>query len=399
MIEERLRETLERVAAAEPGEAGAYDRFLRRKARRTRAAAGGTALLLVLLLGSTAAVPSLLARLRANDQIRRLYASGHAGPATWQPGPLVAVAPVQGFEVDVPAGWEATPTWKGFALRPTDPARRGLLPGDVQVDTAYLEAFYNPAGKDLYHDSSLPPARAPFRIRQDPQSRGRFPDGRGWFRTDGVQGRWRTTHWYVSWPYHCQAGEECPDVLAMRALRVAFTVEAAAAPQVLGLAERLLRSARPITNALQGQAHAPRPDCLIDRSVVASRNVEAYPLINGATTEVVFFWRFRTTRYLTPCAVRFRLGVELLDRRGRAHVRGNGVVMQLDAALPEGSERELNKTGTASAYLDWTNWCGSRSVRARWLDPVLGDAEVPDLPVPGCDDPTKPSVLTAHPDG
>jgi hypothetical protein len=398
MIEQRLKETLGRVAAAEPGEAGAYDRFLRRRARRTRAAAGGTALVLVLLLGSVAAVPRLLDRLRSDDPGRRLFAFGQAGPATWRPGPLVAVAPVQGFEVDVPAGWEATPTWKGFALRPADPARRGLLPGDVQVDTAYLEAFYNPAGNDLYHDTSQPPARAPFQIRQDPQSRGRFPDGRGWFRTDGVDGRWRTTQWYVSWPYHCQGGERCPDVFAMRALRVAFTADAAAAPQVLGLAERLLRSARPITNAVQGQAHAPRPDCLVDRSVVASRNVEAYPF-KGATSEVVFFWHFRTTRYLTPCALRVRLGVELLDRRGRAHVRGNGVVMQPVAALPEGSELQLNKTGTASPYLDWTNWCGPRSVRARWLDPMLGDAEVPDLPVPRCEDPTKPSVLMAHPGG
>jgi len=306
---------------------------------------------------------------------------------------------VQGFEVDVPAGWEATPTWKGFALRPADPARQGMLAEPVQVDTTYLEAFYNPAGKELYHDGSTPPAEGPFRIRQDWQSRGRFPDGRGWFRTDGVDGRWRTTHWYVSWSYHCPGGEPCPDVLAMRALRVALTADTAAAPEALALAERLLRSARPITNAVAGQAHAPRPDCLIDRSVVARRSVEAYPLIKGATTEVVFFWRFRTTRYLAPCALRFRLGVELLDGRGRADVRGNGVVMQLDAAMPEGPERESSRTGTASASLDWTNWCGPRSVRARWLDPLLGDAEVTDLPVPRCDDPTKPSVLAAQPTG
>ena len=399
MIEQRLKETLGRVAAAEPGEAGAYDRFLRRKARRTRAAAGGTALVLVLLLGSVVAVPRLLDRLRSDDPGRRLFAFGQAGPAPWRPGPLVAVAPVQGFEVDVPAGWEATPTWKGFALRPADPARQGMLAEPVQVDTTYLEAFYNPAGKELYRDGSQPPAEGPFRIRQDPQSRGRFPDGRGWFRTDGVDGRWRTTHWYVSWPYHCPGGEPCPDVLAMRALRVALTADTAAAPEALALAERLLRSARPITNAVAGQAHAPRPDCLIDRSVVARRSVEAYPLIKGATTEVVFFWRFRTTRYLAPCALRFRLGVELLDGRGRADVRGNGVVMQLDAAMPEGPERESSRTGTASASLDWTNWCGPRSVRARWLDPLLGDAEVTDLPVPRCDDPTKPSVLAAQPTG
>jgi len=392
MIEQRLKETLGRVAAAEPGEAGAYDRFLRRKARRTRTAAGGTALVLVLLLGSAVAVPRLLERLRSDDPGRRLFAFGQAGPAQWRPGPLVAVAPVQGFEVDVPAGWEATPTWKGFALRPADPGRQRLLAEPVQVDTSYLEAFYNPAGKELYHDGTSPPARGPFKIRQDPQSHGRFPEGRGWFRTDGLDGRLRTTHWYVSWPYHCQGGEPCPDMLAMRTLRVAITVDDGASREVLGLAERLLRSARPITNAVAGQAHAPRPDCLIDRSVVARRSSELFEL--GPTPrEVRFFWGFRTTRYLVPCVLRFVLGVEILEGGHRADVRGNGVTVQLDAVLPEGSEARLNKHGTSSAYLTWTNWCGPRSVRLRWLDPLLGDADIPDPPVPSCVDATKPSVL------
>jgi hypothetical protein len=396
MIEERLRETLERVAAAEPGEAGAYDRFLRRKARRTRAAAGGTALLLVLLLGSTAAVPSLLARLRANDQIRRLYASGQAGPATWQPGPLVAVAPVQGFEVDVPAGWEATPTWKGFALRPADPARQRLLAEPVQVDTAYLEASYNPAGKDLYHDRSELPAGTLFRIRQDPQSRGRFSDGRGWFRTDGVDGRWRMTRWYVSWPYHCQRGEPCPDVLAMRALRVAFTADAAVAPQVLSLAERLLRSARPITNAVAGQTQAARPDCLPDHSVVARSDFNPLVRLRTLAGEADFVWAFRTTRYLTPCVLRLRLRVEILDGGRLADVRGNGLTVEQDVDLPEGSRDRIGETW---AGVTWSNWCGSRSARLRWSDPRFGRPRGLPLPAPICRDPTKPSVLTAHPDG
>jgi hypothetical protein len=394
MIEQRLKETLERVTAAEPGEAGAYDRFLRRKARRTRTAAGGTALVLVLLLGSVAAGPRLLDRLRSDHPVRRLVALGQAGSATWQPGPLVAVAPVQGFEVDVPAGWEATLTWKGFALRPADPARQRLLAEPVQVDTAYLEAFYNPAGKDLYHDGSEPPAAA-FRIRPDPQSRGRFPDGRGWFRTDGVDGRWRTTQWYVSWPYHCQGGEPCPDVLAMRALRVAFTADAVATPEVLGLAERLLRSARPITNAVAGQAHAPRPDCLAGKSIVASRSARPPLVATNVANEVDFVWAFRTTRYLVPCALRFGLGVEILDHGRRADVRGNGVAVRLDRFLPEGSTNEFGKLW---ASLTWTNWCGSRSVRVLWFDPLLGEGPVLG-PVPRCDDPTKPSVLSAHPDG
>jgi hypothetical protein len=391
MIEERLRETLGRVAAAEPGEAGAYDRFLRRRARRTRTAAGGTALVLVLALVSVAAVPRLVDRLRSDDPGRRLFAFGQAGPASWRPGPLVAVAPNQGFEVDVPAGWEATPTWKGFALRPADPARRGGLAEPVQVDTAYLERFYNPDAKDLYRDNTNPPARGPFKIRPDPQFSGRFPGGRGWFRTDGVDGRWRTTHWYVSWPYHCRGGEPCPDVLAMRALRVALTVDAAAAPEVLALAERLLRSARPITNAVPGQPHTPRPDCLADRSVVASRSFGPVVMLRGPTGEADFIWGFRTTRYLVPCVLRLGVRVEILvDGERSADVRGNGLTLELAVDLPEGSKDQFGKTW---ASVTWTNWCGSRSVRVRWSDPLFGESQVPLLAAPACLDRTRPSTL------
>ena len=391
MIEERLRETLGRVAAAEPGEAGAYDRFLRRKDRRTRAAAAGTALVLVLLLASVAAVPRLADRLRSDDPGRRLFAFGQAGPVSWRSGPLVAVAPNQGFEVDVPAGWEATPTWKGFALRPADPARRGLLAVPVQVDTAYLERFYNPDAKDLYRDNTVPPGRGPFAIRQDPQSRGRFPDGPGWFRTDGLDGRWRTTHWYVSWPYHCQGSEPCPDMLAMRALRVALTVDTVAAPEALGLAERLLRSARPITNAVAGQAHAPRPDCLIDRSVVASRRLGSNRIPGGTIHSVDVIWTFRTTRYLVPCVLRAELGMDILDRGRRADVRGNGGTVKLDTVLPEGGSGV--EAGRIWASVTWTNWCERRPVRIRLIDPLPGGAEQPDVPVPACHDTSEPSRL------
>jgi hypothetical protein len=393
MIEERLRETLVQVAAAEPGGADAYDRFLRRKARRTRAAAGGTALVLVLLLASVSAVPRLVDRLRSDDPGRRLFTFGQAGPAAWQPGPLVAVAPNQGFEVDVPAGWEATPTWKGFALRPADPAHRGLLAEPVQLDTAYLERFYNPDAKDLYRDNTEPPARGPFAIRQDPQSRGRFPGGRGWFRTDGLDGRWRTTHWYVSWPYHCQGGEPCPDVLAMRALRVALTVDAAAAGEALDLAERLLRSARPITNAVAGQAHAARPDCLADRSVVARRSFGPVMMLGRPAGEADFIWEFRITRYLVPCVLRLGARVEILvDGKRSALVRGNGRAVGLNVSLPEGSKRGFGRTW---ASVTWTNWCGSRAVRVRWSDPLFGGAQVLGLAAPTCVDRSRPSTLRA----
>lgn len=59
----------------------------------------------------------------------------------------------------------------------------------------------------------------------------------------------------------------------------------------------------------------------------------------------------------------------------------------------------LARAVASTAAFGCLAWCGPRSVRARWLDPLLGDAEVTDLPVPRCDDPTKPSVLAAQPTG
>jgi WD40 repeat protein len=82
-IEERLKEAYERTRSSGPAEAGAYDRFLRRRARSVRAVTAGIVLLLALaglaprLLGSqdrgvvhpprpVPAAPKLIARLTAN---------------------------------------------------------------------------------------------------------------------------------------------------------------------------------------------------------------------------------------------------------------------------------------------------------------------------------------------
>jgi hypothetical protein len=87
MIEDRLRETFDRVAAGGPAEAGAFDRFQRhRRTHRSRSRRGR---------------PQAL--------------------AAW---PADRHRPLQGFEVGVPAGWEASATWKGIELRPASPELR-----------------------------------------------------------------------------------------------------------------------------------------------------------------------------------------------------------------------------------------------------------------------------------
>jgi hypothetical protein len=393
MIEDRLAATLDRVAAGGPDEAGAFDRFLRRRARRSRRLAGTIAL----CLAAVAAVAVGLPRLDLGGDTRpRLYVSGVAGPERWRPGPLVAVAPLQGFEVDVPAGWEANPTWKGIELRPVDPQLRRRLAGPVQFGTAHLQQFYNPA-PNLWKDGTykeegfdLPrPARPG---PHDRQSRGDFPGDRSWFRFDGRDGSWRSTQWHISWPYRCRPGVSCPSPLAWRTLRAAFTVQAGAAAPVDRLAEGLLRSARPITNAVRGQPQAARPDCVDGRSMVlVRRTFTSWPTGRNALV-VRFWWLARTTSNLVPCTIRGPLGVELVDRTGRRlEVEGNGLAVSPVADLPESSVGQ--QPGRMELHLKWINWCDDGPTRLRWAgDPGRG---VPIDP-PNCTDRAKPSRLSVE---
>ena len=396
MIEDRLKETLDRVAGGGPDEAGAFDRFLRhRRASRSRRLAGATALVLVAALVSAVAAPRLL----SDSGQLRLYVTGAAGPERWMTAPLVAVAPLQGFEVKVPAGWEASATWKGIELRPVSPDLRRHLGGPVQLVTGVLEEFYNPApnaGKDgtyedLHGGEALP--RALTRRPEGYQSRGSFPGDTRWFRTDLQAGPWRTTQWHISWPYRCQPGVPCPALLALRTLKVVYQVDADAAAEVDGLAGRLLGTARPIANAVKGQAHAPRPDCADGRSMVLRRETDD-SLGSGSYGPVAYFWWWaRTTANLVPCTVRGPLGVELLSESGRRlDVQGNGRTVTSVAELPEAMTAPT-EPGRTELRLKWLNWCDfGGPTWMRWIgEPGPGTA----FPVtaPRCVDRSKPSRL------
>jgi hypothetical protein len=391
MIEDRLRETFDRVATGGPAEAGAFDRFQRhRRVHRSRRLAGATALVLVAALVSAVAVP----RLFSDTGQRRLYVTGAAGPERWMTAPLVAVAPLQGFEVEVPVGWEANATWKGIELRPASPGLRRHLTGPVQLVTGVLEEFYNPAPntwKDGTYEDRTELPRSVMRRPEGRQSRGSFPGGNRWFRTDLQEGRWRTTQWHISWPYRCQPGVPCPAPLALRTLKVVYQVDSDGAAEIDGLAEHLLRTARPIANAVRGQAHAPRPDCADGRSMVLQRGSE--DSLGGLTFTVAhFYWWARTTYNLVPCTVRGPFGVELLDGSGRRlEVQGNGRTVTTVADLPE-ARSIYTGTGITELQLKWFNWCGDGPTRMRWIgEPGPG----PLMPVtaPRCIDRSKPSRL------
>jgi hypothetical protein len=389
MIEDRLRETFDRVAGGGPAEAGAFDRFQRhRRAHRSRRLAGATALVLVAALVSAVAVPRLLP---ATPE-RRLHVTGAAGPERWVRGPLIVTAPLQGFEVEVPADWEANATWKGIELRPASPELRPHLIGRVQLVTSVLEEF-NPAPKTwkdgTYEDSGDLP-RAFTRRPEGRQSRGSFPGDRRWFRADLQEGRWRTTQWHIAWPYRCQPGVPCPALLGLRTLKVVYQTDGGV--HVDGLAERLLRTARPIANAVRGQAHAPRPDCVDGRSMVLRREGGDSLDFPGSVRVAHFYWWARTTANLVPCTVRGPLGVVLLGGPGRRlDVEGNGLTVASVAELPE-ARTVPTEPGRMELQLKWFNWCGEGPTRMRWIG---GPGQSPPVPItaPRCIDRSKPSRL------
>ena len=89
-LEEQLQEAYQQAAERAPVPPGAYDRFLRRRARHRRVVAATAGLALVAVLGAAV----LVARQLPQEQ-------GPVAPA----GEVVRV-PEQGFELPVPAGWK-----------------------------------------------------------------------------------------------------------------------------------------------------------------------------------------------------------------------------------------------------------------------------------------------------
>jgi hypothetical protein len=391
MIEQRLRETFDQVTAHGPDEADAFDRFLRRRARRTRAVAATTAIGLALVLALVTMLPN---RPWGGDEPATTPALGQGQPAHWMPGPLVAAAPLQGFEIDVPPGWEANRTQHGFELRPISEDLRRQLPTPLQVDTFALDPRDHPQGAKLFQDNNEFGGDISGRISRDgdPPTTGSFADGRWWLRTDGGTSGRRTSFWYMPWPYRCQGGEPCPDVLALRTLRVALLGAGDRVwAQAMELAPALLRSARPLTNAVEGRAHASRPDCV---DAVTDRPSVTFSQLGASLRTVQIVWRFSTTSYLVPCHFRRVLELAFLDDGQPAVVAGDdGQVLEGD--LPEGMALAPGFLGTEWR---WTNWCGG-DVRIRFRGGLVRDAIPPSADVlapstrPVCVDPSKPSRL------
>jgi hypothetical protein len=246
-LEDRLRTALRRPEGSPwPDERGAFDRFLR---RRRRTVAAGAVLALVAVLAGAVLLPALLPG-RPTAPVRPVV------PA----GPVVR-DPARGFEVPIPAGW------KGENVTFPSPAQERIVElvpeGKVSPGTKRIVLTTQVLVPEQH--PGLPPGEDPGGVanrtggffalddRASPLGRGRRPDGRPYV--------WRTRRlpdevgeYAIAWPYHCRADRPCPQGNRWRVLTVyAGRSDDPAVRRELGeVAQRVIDTVRPITNALPG---------------------------------------------------------------------------------------------------------------------------------------------------
>jgi hypothetical protein len=294
-LEELVRAALAEEVRAEPDEAGAYDRFLRRRRRRALAAAASTGLAVALVL-ALAVGTAVLVTGRGADRVAgpvRPAPSTAATPTaptvppppteTTQPAPPpVPVSPTgvvrrerQGFELTLPEGWKvdqvSTRTYAQFG-QPwlvISPGGRRVGADELQitVHTAVTLPSEFPGrpvkGRDNLGGQS-------FSTLSGHRSSGRRPDGRAW--SLGDQGGILT--YMIAWPYRCGPADQCPEAAPWRVLQLDVGATGGQeGRKTRRLARQVADSIRPVTNALApaGPAVAEEPGLFADAPVVAGR--------------------------------------------------------------------------------------------------------------------------------
>jgi hypothetical protein len=293
-LEELVRAALAEEARAEPGEAGAYDRFVRRRQRyawRAAASAGlAVALVLALVVGGVWALrglggggavrPVAPAPTTAVTPPERPVETTLPAPTTVPvSGAGVVRFPRQGFELTLPKGWEVDQeTTLGYYQfgQPWLVISPGGLPISntrderITIHTAVTLPSEYPGRPAARKDNDNLPGQS-FSTLSGRRSSGRRPDGRAY--TVGDQGG--LVMYMIAWPYRCAPGTDCPKSARWRVLQL--DVEGTGGQEgrrVRAVARRLVESIRPITNALPpaGAASVPEePGLFPDAPVVVGR--------------------------------------------------------------------------------------------------------------------------------
>jgi hypothetical protein len=234
-LEDELRELFGGTEGAPwPGEREAFDRFLRRRARRGRAVAAAAGLALVAVLGAAVLVA------RGQPEDREAVA----------PAVTVVRVPNEGFELPVPAGWRlerqltgSGPSVVGVVLVP----RSGQPPGaaiTVAADDSHPDWYR----LDLQRSASRRADGRLYKLRPGPVAVGSAAG-------KGAVGQYEIA--WPAWPPSCwplpAPAEQPPACAAWRVLLVtgaAAPGDAAGSEQVLRVMRQILTTVRPIGNAV-----------------------------------------------------------------------------------------------------------------------------------------------------
>jgi hypothetical protein len=294
-LEELVRAALAEEAKAEPGEAGAYERFLGRRRRGALAVAASTGLAVALVL-ALAVGGALAIRTERGDQgqvagpaatstvtpTSQQIAEGRPVETTLPAQPPVPVSPTgvvrrerQGFELTLPKGWGVVQsTTRSYAQfgQPwlvISPGGRAIpsRDGRITIFTAVTLPSEFP-GKPVKGNDNL--GGQSFSTLSGARSSGRRRDGRAF--TMGDQGG--VVGYLIAWPYRCSPGSPCPEAARWRVLRL--DVEGTGRQEglkVRRVARSLVESIRPITNALPpgGATVTEEPGLFADAPVVVGR--------------------------------------------------------------------------------------------------------------------------------
>jgi hypothetical protein len=230
-----------------PGEREAFNRFLRRRARRGRAVAAAAGLALVVVLG----VAVLVAREQPEDR------------QTLGPAATPVQVPDEGFELTVPAGWRVDRKLTGTVSWPVPGGPTGVVgvvlasatgkPGEATI-TVRADASHELWGEGLWKGSK------------------RRADGRRYLLRPGP-GPGDVGQYLIQWPDFCPLGRSsCRRMSASpRTLVVTGTAapgDTAGRQQVLRAMLRIVATMKPITD---GRRPPPFPTVPPDTKVLLGK--------------------------------------------------------------------------------------------------------------------------------
>jgi hypothetical protein len=297
-LEELVRAALAEEVKAEPGEAGAYERFLGRRRRGALAVAASTGLAVALVL-ALAVGGALVVRGGGGDQ-RQVAGPVVPSPTsaatpvpTRPPGPVETTVPApppvpvsptgvvrrerQGFALTLPEGWKVDQaTTRSYAqfgqpwlvISPGGHQQAATDSRRMTIFTAVIEPREYPG--------RVPGGPAPHLAGQSfsPLSGRRFEGRRADGRAFAVGDEGGLLHYAIAWPYRCEPADLCPEAGPFRVIRMEVEgTDGKDGPAMRALTRNLVETIRPITNALAPAAAtvAEEPGLFADAPVVVGR--------------------------------------------------------------------------------------------------------------------------------